>query len=136
MTDKMHQHAAHKGFTLVEVLIAMSILATVVVSLMVMMGTQARTLSEIEAKTFAGIVAENVLAETMASNRPIEIKVSQGEEELVGREWSWVQTVSRNDELPFLEVSVEVTRSGQSQVMAKRIAIRQEEGGRANVLPR
>ncbi|MEE9328527.1 MAG: type II secretion system minor pseudopilin GspI [Parvularculaceae bacterium] len=119
--------ASKDGFTLVEVLVAMAILGTVVISMMALMTSQARTLSDIEEKVFAGIVAENVLAQTMAARQSPNISVTSGEEQLAGRDWAWTQNVTRHEDLPLLQISVVVTRAEQPQVLSTLTALRGSE---------
>lgn len=78
-----------RGFTLLEVMVAMTIFAIAGMALMQATATQTATLSTLESRTFARWVAENQLAlETLEQRWPQEGWVN-GESDMAGQRWYW-----------------------------------------------
>lgn len=73
-----------RGMTLLEVLVALVIFATAAIAVMRTVTQHINTLSALEQKTFASIVADNQLA--LALLQP-ELRAQQGETDLAGYHW-------------------------------------------------
>ncbi|MDX1580712.1 MAG: type II secretion system minor pseudopilin GspI, partial [Alphaproteobacteria bacterium] len=54
-----------KGFTLIEMLVALGVFSIAVIALLNVQSQSVRTLSEIELRAFAHIVADNRMVETL-----------------------------------------------------------------------
>ena len=76
------------GFTLIEVLVALFIVAIALAALGRTGVQSLRTQSELEQRTFALWVAENRLAELRLSV-PLQAGSSSGSSALAGRQWNW-----------------------------------------------
>jgi len=75
------------GFTLLEVLIALAILAVLMMSLLKIAAANARNLWYLENKTLAATVAANHAAELrLQTQRP---ETADGWDEMAGRLWHW-----------------------------------------------
>lgn len=97
-----------RGFTLLEVMVAMTIFAIASMALMQATATQTATLSTLESRTFARWVAENQLAlATLEQRWPQESWVN-GESDMAGQRWYWRwQGVKTGDEnLRAMDVEV------------------------------
>lgn len=101
-----------RGFTLLEVLVALTILALALGAMIRAGGESARNLAGLRDKTFATWVAENRLAEAhLAADWPA-VGTTQGREEMGGRDWHWQLRVSATgsqgaeDYLRRIDVSV------------------------------
>ncbi|SKA19119.1 general secretion pathway protein I [Vibrio cincinnatiensis] len=78
----------HKfGFTLLEVLIALAIFSTAAISVIRAVTQHINTISYLEEKTFAAMVADNQMAKVHL-NAKLAAQ-SEGHEELAGRTWYW-----------------------------------------------
>ncbi len=77
-----------RGFTLIEVLVAMAVFAVTAMAVLNATGQNARTLSFLEEKTFASMVADNQLALLMISGK-VPSGEQNGKEEMAGIEWHW-----------------------------------------------
>ena len=97
-----------RGFTLLEVLIAMVIFGTTVTFLLQNINEQQRAHSEIGIKTIAHWVAMNKMAETRMEKQWPNIGVTRGEMEMRERKWYWLQTVSKTTEAKLRQVEIEV----------------------------
>jgi len=80
----------HKGFTLLEVLVALAIFATAAVSVIRAVSQHINTVQYLEEKTFASMVIDNQMALVMLD--PNELRAKKGTESLAGRTWYWKVT--------------------------------------------
>jgi len=106
------QHA--RGFTLVEVLAALSILAIAALGLVKLMNESAIGYGGVHARALAAIVAENQLIEAVADPAaPVMSEVS-GQAEAGGRTWQWTRITSAtsNPDLVRIEVRVRAEEDG------------------------
>ncbi|KHA61749.1 type II secretion system minor pseudopilin GspI [Vibrio sp. MarTm2] len=109
----------NKGFTLLEVLVALAIFATAAIATIRSVSQHINTLSYLEEKTFASMVVDNQMAKVILSGRKPTKK--QGSEELAGREWFWtIEPVSTTgDLLQAFDVSVSDKKGGASIVTVR-----------------
>ncbi|PKF51402.1 type II secretion system minor pseudopilin GspI [Enterovibrio nigricans] len=77
-----------RGFTLIEVLVAMAVFAISALAVMNVSSQQVNNLSALEEKTFAAMVADNQLALLMLENK-VPTSAKSGKSEMAGREWYW-----------------------------------------------
>lgn len=98
-----------KGFTLLEVLVAMAVLAVALGALLRATGAGSATQAELRARTVAGWVAENAINDLRLGNAwPAPGSQLEGSETQLGVNWDWtirVQATSDPD-LRRLEISV------------------------------
>ncbi len=88
----------HSGFTLLEVLVALAIFATAAMATIRSVSQHINTLSYLEEKTFAAMVADNQVAKVILANKKPSKK--SGQQEMAGREWFWmVEPVATSDGL-------------------------------------
>jgi general secretion pathway protein I len=111
-----------RGFTLLEVLVALAIFATAAIATIRSVSQHINTLSYLEEKTFAAMVADNQMAKVILTNKKPSKK--SGKEELAGREWFWtVEPVSTTgDLLQAFDVSVATSRKGSPVVTVRSYA--------------
>lgn len=98
-----------RGFTLLEVLVALAIIAFALSALIRVTGTGAANASYLRDRTFAQWVAENRLAELRTRDGfwPATGK-DDGEVEMAGREWFWTTRVIKTPEPEMRRIDVEV----------------------------
>ena len=97
-----------RGFTLVEVLVALAVLAIVLGATLRGLGLASRTLAEQRERMLAGWVAENVLNEALLAPRWPQIGELDSETRFAERRWHWqLRTQATSDpDLRRLDVSV------------------------------
>jgi general secretion pathway protein I len=99
---------AHRGFTLIEVLVALAIVAIGMAALMSALTTSAGTTVFLRDKTFAEWVALNQIEEVrLALQRPTKGD-KDGEAELAGRKWKWHQEVLETEVKGIMRIDVRV----------------------------
>lgn len=107
-TGQVNRHKAEAGFSLIELLVAVSILALVAVALLESQ-TQAITLTgKIEQRSLASIVAENRLNLALGLVEAPIPGVRSGAEEQLGLTFEWRETVrpAPGNDLTIIEVVV------------------------------
>lgn len=111
-----------KGFTLLEVLIAMVIFGTTVSFLLRNINDQQRVHADIGIKTIAHWVALNKMAETRIEGKWPNIGVTRGEMEMRDHKWYWLQTVSKTSEEKLRQVEIEVRLEESDELPATRFS--------------
>jgi len=108
MSKRDNKHKKVKGFTLIEVMLAMAIFAIAGVALVSSTSTHFKNLSLFENKMLANWVASNQLVEISLANKwPLQNN-KKGKEELAGREWFWIQKVAKTNDEDMSQVTIEV----------------------------
>lgn len=78
-----------RGFTLLEVLIALLVIALALLALMRTTAVQVHSLADLRERTLAGWLAQDVLAETRLANPLPNPGHSSGQRRFGGRDWRW-----------------------------------------------
>ncbi len=95
------------GFTLIEVLAALSIFAIAAIGLIHVSSENSRGAAAIERRMLASIVADNEMTLTLIQREPLENGVSSGRTTLGGREWTWRKTVSETPNPLLQQIKIE-----------------------------
>lgn len=109
-----------RGFTLLEVLVALGIFALVAASILTVSGRSLQNAARLEEKTLAMWVADNRLAEMQLTQVAASEGTDQGESEFAGRRWEWRSEVAATSEPAMRRVIV-------------LVAPRQERGARTDL---
>lgn len=97
-----------RGFTLLEVLVALAIFAVVAASVLSASARSLKTAARLEDKTFASWLADNRLQEMQLAETPPGEGREQGEETYAGRRWLWQSEVQATSEPEMLRITVRV----------------------------
>lgn len=103
---------SQRGMTLIEVMVALVILALVSLSVMRSSTEQLANLSVIEKKYLAGLVAENQLA--MMALHHTWPHQSKGQEMLAGKTWFWQWNVQLTSDPDIRVVEVNIREAEHS----------------------
>ncbi|GAB2619604.1 type II secretion system minor pseudopilin GspI [Novilysobacter erysipheiresistens] len=113
-----------RGFSLIEMLVAMAVFSLVALALLNLAGENTRTAVVIEERVLAGVVADNRAVEAMLST-PAELAAqSSGTESVGDRDWGWTRTVSPTDMDAIVRVDVTVMPTGEDRVVAEASVFR------------
>lgn len=110
----------HRGFTLLEVLVALVLVAVALAALVRTAGTEARNLALLQEGTVAGWVAANVIAETRLRPGLQEPGRSQGSTRMADRPWRWELEIQATDLPEVRRLDVQVF-AGDSDAPAARL---------------
>lgn len=80
-----------RGFTLLELLVAMAIFATAGMAIMQASSAHIRSLSQLDELTMAGYIANNQMQLALLDTEWPGNEKSQGELEMANRSWVWQQ---------------------------------------------
>jgi general secretion pathway protein I len=100
--------ASQAGFTLVEVLVALAIVAFGMAALISALSSSADSVSYLRDRMFAEWVALNRIAEVRLALRRPTTGESEGEVEMAGRRWRWRQEVNETEVKGMMRIDVSV----------------------------
>lgn len=107
------------GFTLIEVLVALTILAVALAAASRAMGILAAGSGELRERLLAQWVAQNRLAELQARHAWPDPGMLSGEAEQAELKLTWQETVSGTPNPAFRRVEIEVARTGSVHALAR-----------------
>lgn len=96
------------GFTLLEVVIAMAIVAIALVSLVESTGNNVKNTAYLRDKVMAHWVAQNVLNELLLKNSFPNTGSTKGKSEMAGQQWQWQQEVKATPDKAFRAIDIKV----------------------------
>ncbi len=107
-----------RGFTLLELLVAMAIFATAGVAVMQVSSAHVRNLSQLDELTVARYIADNQMQLALLDNAWPGQEKTQGELEMANRNWLWQQQLLKvpDDDLRLVHISVSLAESPQQVV--------------------
>jgi general secretion pathway protein I len=106
-----------RGFTLIEVLIALMVISISLVAIageMISMLNAANTMQE---RTYASWIAHNKITEMRLANVVPEVSTSSGELDYANREWAWRAVVSETGVENLYRVDVTISEPGGEPLM-------------------
>ena len=99
---------ALRGFTLIEVLIALLVVALGMGALLSTIASSAETVTRLRDKSFAQWIALNQIAKLRLSGQQPQVGITTGDEEYAGAQWRWEQEIQDPGIAGILRVEVRV----------------------------
>ncbi|HEX8193848.1 MAG TPA: type II secretion system minor pseudopilin GspI [Allosphingosinicella sp.] len=97
-----------QGFTLIEMLVALSILSLAALALLKLTGATAVNGAVLEEQALAQIVARNIAVETLSDPAPPALGTASGEMVNAGRRWRWSRRAVRSPEARIQQIEIRV----------------------------
>ncbi|MGH8283553.1 MAG: type II secretion system minor pseudopilin GspI [Gammaproteobacteria bacterium] len=104
-----HLNHTNRGFTLIEVLIALAVLAIGMIAVISTAGTSTRQAAELRDDSFAHWVAMNELTTLRLAAAWPDVGVQKGDAEMAGQKWHWQATVAKTSDPDLLRVDIDVS---------------------------
>lgn len=104
-----------RGFTLVEVVVALAIVAIGMLAVFKTIGDTINNVSTLRDRSFAAWIADNRITEVRLSGQMPSVDETKGDLEFAGRRWHWVATVSQTPVEGLRRIDVSVRREGDAE---------------------
>ena len=101
-----------RGFTIIEVMVALAIVAFSLTAIAASMGQMIDTANAMRERTYASWIAQNKIAELRLANVLPEVSSTSGEVDYAGTEWAWRAVISETGVENLFRVDVTVSYPG------------------------
>jgi general secretion pathway protein I len=108
-----------RGFTLVEVMVALAIIALSLTAVAAKMARMIDTSNSMQERTYASWIAQNKITEMRLANVIPKVTTTSGDIEYASRAWRWRADVSETGIDNLFRVDVEVTNADSNAVIRK-----------------
>ena len=119
---------AAQGFTLVEILVALAVLAIALTATARSLGAAIDTTAALRDRTLARWVAEDRLAQLELSKEWPDLDVKEGDADMGGRAFHWRQQTGVTPAARMRRVEVSVFHPGTDSMLAKMTGFIQQTG--------
>lgn len=98
--------ARERGFTLIELMVALAIFSLVALTLLKLEGAILRNSGEIAAQSMGQIVAHNMAVETITDPRAPPLGQADGVTENGGKRWAWTRTTASTADARLVRIDI------------------------------
>ena len=105
------------GFTLVEVLVALVIVATGLMAIVSAVTNSAKVVNATEQRMLASWVSANLFAELRLQGVSANVGTKSGTVEMGGQRWNYQQDVTESDDPSVYQVQIEVYLESNSELL-------------------
>lgn len=113
-----------RGFTLLEMLVALAVFSLAALALVRLQGVTLRTAADLDSKAMGQIVARNLMVEMQTDPAPPSVGTDEGEVDNGGRRWRWNREVKAMDDKRLLQVDLTVDgQAGSSPVVLSFVRV-------------
>ena len=109
MISRNSPFSRDRGFTLIEVMVALVVVALSLSAVMAVVARQVNFASVLQERTYASWIAQNKLAEMRLAGIMPEVSTTSGEVEYGNTSWEWRAVVSETGIENFMRIDVSIT---------------------------
>ena len=113
---KTSSSKAERGFTLVEVMVALVVIALSLTGIAVVLGDMLNNANWLKESTYASWIAQNKIVELRAANEYPNTDETSGVETYANSEWEWRAVVTETGIENLWRVDVSVSRPGGDNI--------------------
>jgi general secretion pathway protein I len=113
-----------RGFTLIEMLVALAIFSLAALALLRLGGATAANSARLRDQAIAEIVARNIAVEAITDPGPPAFGSAAGEAVNAGRRWRWTRTTGRSPEARIQQIDIQVAPAAGGPGRAHLIVFR------------
>jgi len=113
----MKQLTHSKGFTLIEVMVALAIVAFSLTAIAASMNQMIDAANSMRERTYASWIAQNKITELRMSNVAPKSGSTSGEVTYANGEWEWRATISETGVEEFYRIDVSVSHLGSEYIV-------------------
>ncbi len=106
-----------RGFTLIEVMVALAIAALALSAVTAAISQMVDAATTIQQRTYASWIAQNKIAEMRLENIVPDVSTSSGEVRYAGTDWEWRSTISETGVENLFRLEVEIFLAGSDHVL-------------------
>ena len=130
----MKQLTFSKGFTLIEVMVALAIVAFSLTAVAASMNQMIDAANSMRERTYASWIAQNKITELRMANVTPETSSSSGDVTYANSDWEWQAVVAETGVENFYRIDVSVSHAGSEYIVRTVTGFVGEPGavGRAN----
>ncbi len=111
----MPDRRPHGGFTLVEVVVALAIVAIGMMAVFKTIGDTVSNVSSLRDRSFASWIADNRITEIRLSGQMPSVDETEGDLEYAGRRWHWTANVAQTQVNGLRRIDVRVRRDTDAE---------------------
>lgn len=111
--------SGRRGFTLVEVLVALAVIAIALTAVLRSFGQGVDTTIALRDRTVAMWIAQNKLAEHHIAKSWPDPDTTEGTVEMAGREWRWREQVSAGPDDDVRRIEVQIRSAPDREALAR-----------------
>jgi len=115
---------AERGITLIEVIVALSILGFVAASALTLISQNSRFMISVEDRLVASVLADNIMIERLVSTEPFEEGEETFERNFANRQWRCEQEIVLVPETGLARIEVSVRAHPSRQLLATITTLR------------
>ena len=110
-------HRRTRGFTLIEVMVALVIVSLSLTAIMASMSQMIDAANSLRNRTYASWIAQNRIAELRLSDTTPDVGATNGEVEYASAEWAWRAVVAETGVDDLYRIDVAVSFAGSDDVI-------------------
>ncbi len=114
---RLHQIRYCRGFTLIEVMVALTIVAFSLTAVAASMSQMIDAANAMRDRTYASWIAQNKIAEMRLANTVPEVSSTSGELDYGYGRWAWRAVVSETGIENFMRIDVSITYADSDYVI-------------------